>query len=209
MGAIFDDCYTRPGTAFEARPFVHNETGTSLSDVTLGIRLYDINLNCIANKTQNINVCADGVSHFDPFHYAIPEDAGEQVYFLLLDLIGSDGTILSRSFYCPRAGEPCESTPYLENGPWISDVHAARTALTASFTRNTATSGVMTILVSGDKPAYQVALEATGDEEFMTYEDNFFWMEPGESRDIKISMRKYVGEIRVSAWNADMQKISL
>ncbi len=209
VGALFDDCFTRPGTTFEARPFVHNETGLALTGATLNMRLYDIRLNCIASKTQSVNVCADGVSHFDAFCYAIPKDAGDQVYFLLADLIDGSGTLLSRSFYCPRAGEPCESTPYLENGPWISDVRNTRTSLEAVFMRDTDMTGVMTVSVTGSKPAYQIAIEAPGSEEFMTYEDNFFWLEPGESRDIKISMRKHVGKIRVSAWNADAKTVGI
>ena len=204
VGAIFDDCYTRPGTTFEARPFVFNETGNAIAGATLDIRLYSINLDILAHELRTVDVCADGVSRFEAFRYAIPENAGEQVYFLVVDLIGDGNALLSRSFYAPRSGEPCEDTPYLANGPWISDVKYTKTELSATFA-----DGEITVTVTGDKPAYQVALEVPGMEEFMTYEDNFFWMEPGEIRNVKIKMTAPVDEILVSACNADAVTLKL
>lgn len=213
VGAFFDDCFTRPGSKFEANVFVHNETGTPLSNAQLSVRLYDIDLNVLKHDVRECDVCADGVSHFDAFSYDIPTDASKQVLFLLVDLMDSQGVLRSRSFYCPRVGEPADETPYLYEGPWISDVRNAKTDLEASFryvTDDTQTRcGELILRVTGDKPAYQVSIEVPDNEEYMTYEDNFFWMEPGETRHISIRMDKEIENIVVSAWNSGKQVVKV
>ena len=125
----------------------------------------------------------------------------------------SQGVLRSRSFYCPRVGEPADETPYLYEGPWISDVRNAKTDLEASFryvTDDTQTRcGELILRVTGDKPAYQVSIEVPDNEEYMTYEDNFFWMEPGETRHISIRMDKEIENIVVSAWNSGKQVVKV
>ena len=67
----------------------------------------------------------------------------------------------------------------------------------------------MTLKVIGDKPAYQVSIEAPDHEEYITYEDNFFWMEPGETRTIAIRIDTPLDTIYVSAWNTARKIVQL
>lgn len=201
VGAVFDELFNAPGTTVRFKEFVVNETDRAYSALTVALRLYNAKLELLASGEKTIGVRPNDVRNCGYFCYDIPEDMEEQVLFLCIDL--KDGTqLLSRSHYCPRVGIPQDRMPYLANGPYISDVSAAETALTGTLERK---GDVLVCRVenTGSLPAFRVALRSGTMDCDLRYSDNCFWLDPGEIREISISSFDGLPEqITLNAWNA-------
>ncbi len=210
-GAIFDHLFNRPGDTFRAKLFVANDTLEKHGGASLKIRLYDSSLRLLASSEKSCDVHPDDVKHCGWFTWRIPSDMEPGALFLCVDLLDEAGRLLSRSQYCPRVGEPRERMPYLENGPWISDVSRAKTELEAE-PLPAGEEGTLRIRIenTGPLPAFQVSLESPGNEERLTYSDNYFWLEAGEAREIGITSRGGAPEVlELSAWNAEKRSVPI
>jgi beta-mannosidase len=91
-------------------------------------------------------------------------------------------------------------------------VAATQTRLSASILQRNSkgkdrASYVVRVENTGKTPAFQTALEITGRRHSFFASDNFFWLAPGESREIEMQVlwRESGGQpgVRVTAWNAD------
>ena len=127
-----------------------------------------------------------------------------------VDLVDDNGQLLSRGQYTPRIGQPAAKMPYLKEGPWISDIKNYPTVLKAvresDWIKQDDGAYACKVAVQnvGNRPAYQVSLAVPGNEEFMKYSDNFFWLEAGEKRFVEICISsKEPPDVQVSAWNAN------
>jgi len=209
IGAIFNELFWAPGSTFRAKLYAANETRQKLTGTSVNVRLYGDSLGLLKEHTQKLDIPAEDVKHCGIFEYEIPKVSREQVLFLCVDIVDAGGHLLSRSQYTPRIGQPTTKMPYIKEGPWISDVKNYTTTLEAiqdgNGTKLDDGAYVCRVAIKniGDRPAYQVSLGAPGYEEFMSYSDNFFWLEAGERRVIEIcTSSKKAKQLQIIAWNA-------
>lgn len=203
ISASFDELFNPAGSVLRCRESVSNETAKAYEDALVSTRLYDIRFNLLAEEKKSINLRADDTRTLGYFNYEIPENAPDAVLFLVVELQSKDGELLSRSVYCPRIGATVDRMPFLEKGPWISDVRETRTALTAKAAFD-GEKTVIEITNTGDVPAFEVTLHAPMRDQLLRYSDNCFFLEKGESRRVTVEgFESPSGEYRVSAWNAD------
>jgi len=209
VSAIFEELFWPPASNFQSRLFVCNDTLKSYQNCSVRVRLYDGQLNLLTENLRQVEVLADSVNRCGTLSYKIPQASDNQVLFLCVDFINDNSDVLSRSLYTPRIGESSIKMPYLEKGPWISDVKEYPTTLEAvrqgQWTKFDDGEYACKIAIqnTGDRPAYQASLAVPNHEEFMRYSDNFFWLEAGETRVVDVcTSLKELPDIEASAWNA-------
>ncbi len=213
--AAYDDLFTRPGEKFSARISVVNEMLEEYPDAKIIVKLYDSNFDVLKTEEKSRTVYADMVTKCGYFDYEIAADAKEECLFLVTELYDKDGNLLSRSQYSFRIGQPSRRAPYIANGPWIADVSKNTTELsveavkTGETTEKGETVAQVTIKNCGNKPAFQVGIEAPGNEYYMNYSDNFFWMEAGETRTVTVKIANDNNKFFVKAWNSDAIDVAL
>lgn len=204
VAASFGELFNLPGSTLRINRIICNEKNQSYQNLTLSTRLYNSNLKLLASDCKKVNVRAEDIRHCGSFCYEIPENAADEVLFLCIDLTDSESNLLSRSYYCPRIGTPQERMPYLADGPWIADICHARTHLSASaeFMHDHVT---VTVENTGQLPAFEVYVHAPQMDHVLRYSDNCLWLEPGETRTLRIrSFDMLPSQIEISAWNADL-----
>ncbi|MDZ7637873.1 MAG: glycoside hydrolase family 2 TIM barrel-domain containing protein [Bryobacterales bacterium] len=166
------------------------------------------------------------VQRFALGNWTIPEGLAGKYFFLVAELRDAAGKLISRSTYWPRCPQAMADQkareewrnqpspwPTLEAGPWLKPQTAqARTKLSASIVRRANPAkdrGVYVVKVqnTGTLPAFHTSLEIAGRKHSFYATDNFFWLAPGESREIELQVlwRETGGQatLRVQAWNAE------
>jgi len=208
VGAVFDRVFNPPGSAFRAKLFVSNDTMNDLCDAGIRVRFYDQRLSLLKERCYPVSVSHNSAQHGGFFRYGLPNSSGGKIYFLCVDLMDEREQVLSRSVYTPRVGEPPTESVYLREGPWISQVKDWPTNLKAdwkqSWTKQDDSSFRATVAIrnTGTRPAYQVSLSTPGNDSLTSYSDNFFWLEPGETRDIDMRSTIPQTKVAIGAWNA-------
>lgn len=157
-------------------------------------------------------------------NFRIPEDYRDRYLFLVVELRDAGGRLLSRSVYWPRtlsmfddaavwsayAERPVE-WPTLERGPWLKpSVAKTSTRLEASVISGSRDGDdhVLQVRVrnAGTLPSFLTSLDVTGAKRTFFATDNYFWLSPGESRQVELRVRwratAGAARIRVSSWNA-------
>lgn len=158
--------------------------------------------------------------------FRIPAELEGQFFFLLAELRGVDGKMLSRSVYWPRclkdmADEPFRTKirsspqpwPPLDRGPWLKpQVEANRTTLALAVRRGT-DAVIVRIRNTGRKPAFPVEINVEGAQRSFYADDNFFYLAPGEERELRLKIRWRSNpaspKINAKAWNAAIQEAGL
>lgn len=215
VGAVFEEMATEQGETFKAKIFAVNEL---LSDkkTQVKIRLYDSALRLLSEAEFKKVIPADTVRTYGFYKYEVPSDAPDGVLFLCVDMLCADtGALLSRSLYSPRIGERVGLTPYYPSGPWICDVEKAKTQLefeyaaTGELNRDGERTAVLTVRNIGALPAYQVGFDTDIAPEAVSYSDNYFWLEAGESVSITVSAEVLPEKLISGAWNSERTTIYL
>jgi beta-mannosidase len=159
--------------------------------------------------------------------FQIPSSLRDEFFFLVAELRDPSGRLLSRSTYWPRSLARMEDTSFrdkyratpqpniaFENGPWLKpSVAATRTSLELKLISTKATGAdlarvVVRLANTGRLPAFPVGLDIDGALRCFYAEDNFFWLAPGEQREIVLEVQwretrpgKTIS-VSASAWNA-------
>ncbi|MPN38777.1 hypothetical protein SDC9_186302 [bioreactor metagenome] len=109
----------------------------------------------------------------------------------------------------------------LEKGPWLkSTVSATSTNLKTDFISQDVVSPdrlkvVFVVENVGKKPAFMVNFNITGIKRAFFASDNYFWLAPGEKREVKVDMlfREHLTKhnvlLTVQAWNSKQKKINI
>ena len=129
----------------------------------------------------------------DCFQPEIPEDITD-VYFIKLALIGADGRILSENFYWEGR----------EKGNWQALRSLGKTSLRKRV--ESAGQGTYRVMLrnTGKYPALMIRLKAvdgaTGDLALpVWYSDNYFFLMPGESREVTVTVPELKGRLKLVA----------
>ena len=129
-----------------------------------------------------------GVESLGPFHLS-REQTSAAPLFLVVDL-RRNGTAVDRAFYFLNYTAEKDSL-----------FHLSQTRLTLHTAK-----GQAVVSNWGKFPAVGVAIQRPGHADTFTAEDNYFWLDPLESRSIPVND---TDGIVVSAWNAEVYEARL
>lgn len=224
------------GDTFSAQIGAINDHPKPLKNAKMEARVLDGQMNEVARENWVIDVPADGYSSDKGIiSWQIPANAPAQFFFLEVTLSGSDGKQLSRNVYCPRVldflADPVQRTKWkstpaatelTQTGPWLrSQMENVPTTISAKLIGVSESEKEAQVKAriknTGKYPAYPVRLMLTPDTCSVLWSDNYFWLKPGETRDIEGIVRLDMSRIdpvtspvrmklqditlAVSAWN--------
>jgi beta-mannosidase len=201
----------------------------------LSVELLGPSLNRIYKREDDLSVMpGPSVENVSLGKFGIPSTFEEKFFFLVAELRSPHGRLVSRSVYWPRClarmsdeafrtkyrASP-QPTPIFDKGPWLKpQVAAIPTSLDASLVevRDAAPDRsrvVLRVRNTGDQPAVNVRVEITETRCSYYGDDNFFWLAPGESRDLAFEVlwrepaTRGAARLGISAWNATGKALPL
>lgn len=232
-----------PGDTFKAEVFALNDGENSIEGSRFRARLLDQLMHVVHEEKWTMDLQGNG--HSSESHlmsWPIPANTQEGYLFLELTLNDAHGTSLSRRVYWIRilkmlgdadARKRWQSAPVAEEvtktGPWLKpQVQACFTALrgTAKFETQSSKEAELIVRVEnvGKVPAYPVRVDVVPDTYSVVWNDNFFWLAPGEAATLRGIVRLDMSgldpivnppvasrsdlRLRLSAWNAAGADIS-
>jgi len=201
----------------------------------ISVAVYDDTFKPLWNNEANVNV-SEGplVTQANLGEYQIPMDYRDRFLFVVAELHNSNGELISRSLYYPRVLKQMEDQVFhdkyvnepipwitLNKGPWLKPTVAKTQAkLSAEILANKSISTERSqvkikITNTGKVPAFMTNIDIAGVKRAFYATDNYFWLAPGESREIEVNVlwrEERVGKnivLNVGAWNSKMQSIKL
>lgn len=158
--------------------------------------------------------------------FAVPPDFARAFFFVLLDLSDAAGQPRARNVYAfrcpPQLEDPAFRAQYraqnkqgllLDKGPWLRKQLEKTATTLACRTLSSAPAEGDSVRVTaevrnaGARPAVKVDVEVSGADRAVA-DDAYFWLEPGESRTVKLRVQPKPGveaaglRASASAWNA-------
>jgi beta-mannosidase len=159
--------------------------------------------------------------------FTIPDSFEDTFFFVVAELRGGDGRLVSRAVYWPRClarmndaafRQRYRQTPRptitLDKGPWLKPQTTGQvTSLRLKLVEQKPTGACQNRLVvhvanTGGKPAFNTRLDVTGVKRCFWATDNFFWLAPGEERQLQLEVRwrepdeRSRARLSLGAWNA-------
>jgi beta-mannosidase len=163
------------------------------------------------------------------FHFRVPDEFARKFFFVVLELADAQGHRLARNAYCFRCPVQLEDAAFrqkyrqapgpglqLDAGPWLRpQLEKYPTTLTCKVVESTREDRGRTrlnveIRNTGPRPAVMASLDVAGRVRYVA-DDAGFWLEPGESRSLKLRLRLEPGEeakswnVSARAWNAPLK----
>ena len=171
---------------------VVNYHAGDLAGLTATARVLDISGKEVWSRSMALEALAED-STVDCFSPEVPEDITD-VYFIRLALTASDGSVLSDNFYWQGR----------EEGNWQALRDVPKTKVTLQQKRSGAHSCKVTLKNTGRYPALMIRLKAmdTATGELVLpvwYSDNYFFLMPGETKDVDVRVEAVQGKLRVQA----------
>lgn len=174
------------------------------------------------------------VNNVDFGEFPIPDSLEEKFFFMVAELKQANGKLISRSVYWPRClklmndpdfREKYRASPQpslvFDHGPWlkrqvataapptslkldmvsIKDIEAGRSRLDIHLKN------------IGTAPAFLTQIDIQGTRRAFYATDNFFWLSPGEERDLQVEVlwrdpaTRKEAKVKAWAWNAEAQTV--
>jgi beta-mannosidase len=170
------------------------------------------------------------VTQTDLGTFQIPSGYINRYLFVVAEFVNNDGKMISRSVYHPRVLEQMKNQEFyekyvnepvpwitLDKGPWLKPTVAeTQTKIKAELISLKSISPDCSqlrvkITNTGKVPAFMTKLDITGIKRAFYATDNYFWLAPGESREVEVEVlwREPEGSknivLTVNAWNAKTQ----
>lgn len=222
-----------PGEDMRLSTRITHAPGTQLSG-KVSVTVYDDTFTRLWKKDLGASVQkGPSVTGTDFGSYRIPAGYRDRYLFVVAELLGPDGKLVSRSVYYPRVLSKMEDKTFfdeyvkepvpwitLEKGPWLKPAVAKTpTRLQAKLlgekeVANDRSQLTIRVTNQGSVPSFMTRLDITGTKRAFFASDDYFWLAPGESREIimDILWRDPAGKNRarleVRAWNAERIQIS-
>jgi beta-mannosidase len=204
-------------------------------DVKVSISVYDDQFKQIFNKEQFSDIKkGTSVTYEKLGSYSIPDNYKDRFLFIVVELKDSNDNSLSKSVYYPRVlslmDDPVFFIKYIEEpipwiildeGPWLKPgIQKNRTSLRVKLISNSSLSNERSCLKinvenTGNLPSFMTKADILGIDRAFFASDNYFWLAPGETRDIEIQVlwREETKNKKItllaSAWNAENQIINI
>lgn len=216
-----------PGEEFPVGIKVLNGVNQPAVNGKVEVRILDDRFKEIWKQSAPVKVTAEtSVSGTELGAFKIPANYKEKYFFVIATLYDEAGKIITRAEYWPRTIKQMEDGEYyakfstepvlwptLDNGPWLKPVVAkTKTTLEISDVRVKAFSdnlGTISFSVknTGKNPAFMIRLEMEGVKRTFFASDDYFWLEPGESKNMEMEIQiredAHAGNftLTVGAWN--------
>lgn len=174
------------------------------------------------------------VASLDLGSFEIPDRFEETFFFILVELRDGTGRSTSRSVYWPRClarmGDEAFRVDYrakprptltLDKGPWLKMQTASQqTSLEVALKRGEQAGThrervLVRVKNGGGKPAFNTRVDIEGAKRLFCANDNFFWLAPGEEKEIDMDVvwreadKRGTAEIVVGAWNAPVKRLKI
>jgi len=231
-----------PGDTFKASVWALNDAAAPMTGARITARVLDRTFREAGKWTWTTTVPGGGnKGKAKEISWPIPADTPDSYFWLEVTLTDAKGKRLSQQVYwmkalrsladpeARKAWQAKPSTdPICKNGPWLRpQVESVATSLDAKVVRIKQTgaeaSVVLRVANTGKAPAFPVRIGVQPDAYTNIWSDNFFWLAPGESREItgriKLDMngldpvtKPAVASLSditvgVSAWNAPVRSL--
>lgn len=196
--------------------------------LTAEVRILDRNFREVWKQKKGLRMGAGpSVTSDNLGSFTIPSEFNESFFFVVAELRGAGGALVSRSVYHPRClermrdpafREKYRATPQpglaLEKGPWLKRQAAAvptTIALDVTERRDTGPNRSrlrLRLRNTGSAPAVAARIDIGGAKRAFYATDNYFWLAPGEERilDVEVMWRETVrpggASVTASAFNA-------
>ena len=220
-----------PGDDVEMKTLIFSEVNhVDLQKVRLVARLVDPQLEHrqVWNDWPAVDVPAGPQSVAGPtVRFTVPDDFARSFFFVVLELNDASGRGLARNVYTFRCPPQLEDDAFrkeyrrgakqglhLGEGPWLRPqllkLPTELDAQVVSVEKESDARGRLVVEVenTGDRPAVMTNVHVAGRLRYVA-DDAFFWLEPGERREVKVRLRLLPGEspadleIFARAWNCD------
>lgn len=221
-----------PGEEFPMKVKVLNGVNQHSFKGNVEVKIWDSQFKEIYKERKTIDV-AEGtsVSSLEIGTFVIPERYKEKYFFVTVSLYDNNSRLVSQANYWPRTIRAMEDKSYydkfisepvvwptLDKGPWLKpSVGRTKTSLAVSDVKTESLddnrkSIFFTIRNTGKIPSFMTTMDIEGSSRSFYANDNFFWLNPGDSKQIKIELllRDLPKEGRlklvVKSWNAKIQE---
>jgi len=178
------------------------------ADLKASVAVYDAAFCRQWRQEQTVTLpSGPSVTAAGEWEFTIPQAFEESFFFVLAELRDAGGGLLSRSVYWPRClkrmADPAFANEYrskpqpwptLEKGPWLKPQAASlQTTLEAQVLKHEpidATRSRVLVLVrnTGPRPAFTTRVDITGTKRSCFATDNYFWLAPGEDRQLAMDV---------------------
>ncbi|HKY54323.1 MAG TPA: glycoside hydrolase family 2 TIM barrel-domain containing protein [Anaerolineales bacterium] len=181
---------------FEAEAWVSNSREHSYSDVTLYMRLLGTRGDIYAERIETVSFGANRAAKLAILHVPIAHIV-EEVFFLDLQLIGSDEVILAHNRYAFTRTETL--------APLLA-IPATTLSISSQGSEN---EYLLTLTNSGETTTMFVWIEdarALNAEGYTYFDDNYFCLFPNESRTVIVTWKDVAAgdrRLELSAWNTE------
>jgi beta-mannosidase len=220
-----------PGDEVEMKTLVYSEVNHSdVEGARLAVRLIDPQLDerHVWSDWPALDVPAGPQSVAGPaVRFRVPDDFARSFFFVIIELKDAADHLLAQNVYPFRCPPQLEDEAFreeyrrgsqqglqLSDGPWLRPqllkVPAKLAAKVISAEKESQTRGRLVVGVEniGDRPAVMTNIHVAGRLRYVA-DDAFFWLEPGEQREVQLRLRLLPGEsptdleIFARAWNCD------
>jgi beta-mannosidase len=226
----------KPGESFPVSPYVLNAVNQSSFDAKVYVEVMNDNFEILWNKDKEVKVAAGvSVTSVDLGDFIIPDSYREKYFFVVVKLFSGD-KLVSQTEYWPRTlaliedpefynkytSEPV-AWPTLDKGPWLKPSVGIRKNTTSLQVSNVKCSGLkdsqaiisFEVKNTGKKPSFMTTFDFEGCSRSFFSNDNYFWLNPGETRNIDVELlirdAKPPGSIRldIKSWNSKIVSKSI
>jgi beta-mannosidase len=220
-----------PGDDVEMKTLVFSDVNhADVKGARLNARLIDPQLNerQVWNDWPAVDVPAGPESIAGPaIGFTVPDDFARSFFFVVIEINDAAGKLLARNVYTFRCPPQLEEAAFreayrrgskqglqLSEGPWLRPqllkFPTELDAKVVSAEKESDTRGRLVVEIenTGDRPAVMTNVHVAGCLRYVA-DDAFFWLEPGERREVKLRLRLLPREspteiwVSARAWNCD------
>jgi beta-mannosidase len=198
----------------------------------LSVKIMDEQFNEVYHQTKPTQLKpGPSVNEISFGAFNIPGHYKNRYFFIYVSLHDQAKNEISRSVYWPRTIPQMENDEYydtfiskpqawptLKDGPWLKPVvNKTKTSLDARIiSKKHLDNGYTNVLIEiendGRAPSFMTKLNVLGNKRLFVADDNFFWMQPGEKRQVQVVIKwrekpDKNNSIIVESWNAKKQEL--
>ena len=193
------------GDKFPVNLSITHASELPLTKLKATIRVLDKSFKPLWQKEQAISLVAGpSVLKTSVGEVTLPAEYRDSFFFVITELTDATGKLISRSTYWPRTTSklddaafrqkyltvPLTPWPTFEKGPFLKPTVGAMptklqlTVLAEKAVEDSRSSLSLRVQNRGNVPAFMTQLDIVGAKRAVVASDNFFWLAPGETRDL-------------------------
>jgi beta-mannosidase len=197
VATFYDSFDVTPGKTFEPQIMVMDDLESVEGPVDISVRLLDAALQPVANAKLSPALKRGRVHDLGKVSLAVP--AGAKAPFMLVAELRANNELRDRTFQ------------------WFNfrDTPGCLYKLAPATLEARKVDAGMEIRNTGAVPAVAVSFDAPDASDSLRYDDAYFWLEPGETRKVSVSLEPDIEgkthtpkAIQVSAWNAGAVRVN-